>query len=208
MFRTLRRYGLYYDSSMSTATPTWPYTLDYQMPHGCSITPCPKESHPGMWEIPMPYLKDVRGTTCAMFDACYYEENAQSIQKMFTQNFLDHYQNEKTPFPLFFHSAWFMRRPHRQEGFFAFIDSILALPDVYFVTSQELINWMRNPQPLNSLTTSPVFGCDFHDRPEKCTEKNTKRCSLKFRGHRRQWASCQVDTCPKSYPWINNLSGN
>ena len=72
--------------------------------------------------------------TCAMADGCYYEEDADSIQRIFTQNFLDHYTGDKTPFPLFFHSAWFFNRPHRQEGFFKFVDSILALPDVYFVT--------------------------------------------------------------------------
>ena len=35
-----------------------------------------------------------------------------------------------------------------QDGFLKFIDSILALPDVYFVTSQELIAWTRYPEPL------------------------------------------------------------
>ena len=94
----------------------------------------------GMWEIPMTAIKDVRGGTCAMADGCYYDEDADAIQKIFTQNFLDHYTGDKTPFPLFFHSAWFFNRPHRQEGFFKFIDSILALPDVYFVTSQELVS--------------------------------------------------------------------
>ena len=91
----------------------------------------------------MPTLKDVRGGSCAMADGCFYDEDAESIQKIFTQNFLDHYTGDKTPFPLFFHSAWFFNRQHRQEGFFKFIDSILALPDVYFVTSQELIRWVR-----------------------------------------------------------------
>ena len=47
MFNTLRRYGLYYDSSMSTAQRGWPYTLEYRMPHSCSVKPCPTESHPG-----------------------------------------------------------------------------------------------------------------------------------------------------------------
>ena len=47
MFNTLRRYGLYYDSSMSTAQKSWPYTLEYRMPHSCSVKPCPTESHPG-----------------------------------------------------------------------------------------------------------------------------------------------------------------
>ena len=48
MFNTLRRYGLYYDSSMSTAQRGWPYTLEYRMPHSCSVKPCPTESHPGI----------------------------------------------------------------------------------------------------------------------------------------------------------------
>jgi hypothetical protein len=90
MFNTLRRYGLYYDSSMSTAQKSWPYTLEYRMPHSCSVKPCPTESHPGMWEIPMPTLKDVRGGTCAMADGCYYEEDADSNQTIITQKFMDH----------------------------------------------------------------------------------------------------------------------
>ena len=47
MFNTLRRYGLYYDSSMSTTSPSWPYTLEYRMPHSCAVKPCPEMSHPG-----------------------------------------------------------------------------------------------------------------------------------------------------------------
>ena len=91
-------------------------------------------SHPEMWEIPMTTLLDVRGGRCSMADGCFYTEEADAIQKIFTQNFLNHYTKTKAPFPLFFHAAWFYNRPHRVKGFLNFIDSILALPDVYFVT--------------------------------------------------------------------------
>ena len=47
MFRMLNRYGLYYDSSMSVPVPSWPYSLDYRLPHTCAVKPCPKISHPG-----------------------------------------------------------------------------------------------------------------------------------------------------------------
>ena len=87
-----------------------------------------------------------------MADGCFYNEDADSIQKIFTQNFLEHYTKSKAPFPLFFHAAWFFNRPHRKDGFLKFIDSILALPDVYFVTSQELIAWTRYPEPLPNVT--------------------------------------------------------
>jgi peptidoglycan/xylan/chitin deacetylase (PgdA/CDA1 family) len=155
MFNTLQRYGLYYDSSMPiTTSPSWPYTLEYKMPHHCSVPPCPKESHPGMWEVPMKTLKDVRGGECSMADGCFYKEDPDEIQKIFTQNFLEHYTKSKAPFPLFFHAAWFFNRDHRTVGFLQFIDSILALPDVYFVTSQELIAWTRFPEPLNQVCSA------------------------------------------------------
>ena len=93
-----------------------------------------------------------RGGSCSMADGCFYNEDADSIQKIFTQNFLEHYTKSKAPFPLFFHAAWFFNRPHRKEGFLKFIDSILALPDVYFVTSQELIAWTRYPEPLPNVS--------------------------------------------------------
>ena len=200
------RYGLNYDSSMSTPSPSWPYSLDYKIPHSCAVKPCPVLSHPNMWEVPMTVLKDIRGGTCSMADGCFYDEDVSSIQKIFTQNFLDHYTKTKAPFPLFFHSAWFFSRPHRQEGFFKFLDSILALPDVYFVTSQELINWTKNPEPLPSLENSPTLGCNFSDRPTHCG-KQKHTCQLKHRGEQRQWASCQRK-CPNRYPWVENLNGD
>jgi len=49
MFSMLNRYGFYYDSSMSSEIPSWPYTLENKQPHDCNIEPCPKSSHPGMW---------------------------------------------------------------------------------------------------------------------------------------------------------------
>merc|ERR1712066_144162 len=104
-----------------------------------------------MWEIPMETLIDVRGNACAMADGCYYDDDIDSIKKNFKKNFLDHYNKEKTPFPMFFHAAWFHLQPKRLKAFLQFVDSILALPDVYFVTSQELIQWVKHPKPLNAM---------------------------------------------------------
>ena len=107
-----------------------------------------------------------------MADGCFYNEDADSIQKIFTQNFLEHYTKSKAPFPLFFHAAWFFNRPHRKEGFLKFIDSILALPDVYFVTSQELIAWTRYPEPLPQVRlTAAGVGERRAVRPARVTEE-------------------------------------
>ena len=57
MFDVLEKYGFYYDSSISTLTPSWPYTLDYKMEQSCPLPPCAEKSHPGLWEIPMTRLQ-------------------------------------------------------------------------------------------------------------------------------------------------------
>jgi len=205
MFSVLKRYGFYYDSSMPTRSASWPYTLEHRMPHSCSVEPCPEQSHPGMWEVPMNTLFDVNGGNCAMADGCTYKEDSDEIQRIFTRNFLEHYTKQREPFPLFFHAAWFFNRPHRKQGFIRFIDSILALPDVYFVTSQELINWVRNPVPLAQVHNSPIFHCNFPNRPKKCNNRGAK-CNLRHLGDERQFQTCQTQ-CPNKYPWVNNLNG-
>ena len=100
-------------------------------------------SHPEMWEIPMTTLLDVRGGRCSMADGCFYTEEADAIQKIFTQNFLNHYTKTKAPFPFFIHAAWFFNNQNRVKGFLNFVDTILQLPDVYFVTGQQVIDYSK-----------------------------------------------------------------
>ena len=59
-----------------------------------------------------------------MLDGCRYEEDVESIQRMLTRNFLNHYSGNKAPFPMFYHAAWFRARPHREEALVKFLDSI------------------------------------------------------------------------------------
>ena len=89
------------------------------------------------------------------------------------------------------------------ENFWSIVYCRICLLNWYWFQ----IQWMQNPQPLNSVLNSNIFGCNFNDRPQRCPRR-TKKCSLKFRGDVRQWASCQSNTCPNRYPWVNNLSGN
>ena len=57
-FLMMAEFGFVYDSSIiapPSSLPIWPYTLDYQAPHLCSVTGqmCPTRSYPGIWEIPI-----------------------------------------------------------------------------------------------------------------------------------------------------------
>ena len=59
---------------------------------------------------------------------------------------------------LFYHAAWFTQ-PHNMEGFQRFLDTILSLNDVWFVTSWQAIQWMRNlANPVDPLNFEP-FQC-------------------------------------------------
>jgi len=196
MFSVLSQYGFLYDSSLTSSqiSPAlWPYTLGHGLPHSCNIPPCPTDSHPGLWEIPMTYMEDGKGGQCAMLDGCTYDEDSESIQRMLTRNFLRHYTGNKAPFPMFYHAAWFKLRPHREEAFLNFLDSILDLPDVYMVTSQQLLDWVRSPSPLSA--PQPALACPRRNVPY-CGESK-RQCS--YGG--KHFYTC-AEQCPAKYPWV------
>ena len=151
---------------------------------------------------------------CPMIDGCfdYGRENQdeKSIFRHFYKNFARINKQYKTPFPLMWHSSWFVRQnqimfPYREKAFFKFVDTILKKKDVYFVTNQQLLKWMKNPQTLKQLEDNPgFFGCEDvkADRPNKCNEFNTQTCVTEFKGADRYWKTCQVKNCPKQYPWM------
>jgi len=208
MFGMLPKHGFTYESSMpiyKEKEPSWPYTLDYAMPHTCTIHPCPKQSHPGLWEIPMTSWTDETGVRCSMADSCSYPQDAAGVQRVFTRNFLNFYTKSKAPFPIFIHAAWFINNEQRQKGFFDFIDSILELPDVYFVTSQEVLDFTQNPENLASVHTSGKFGCD-HVKARSQRGCSRRKCYPYHNGGKRQFTTCQR-RCPQGYPWLFNFEG-
>jgi hypothetical protein len=159
MFEMLLSNGFLYDSSLPSNVQSpalWPYTLDHPIPHSCNVEPCPSSFYPGLWEVPMTYMKDDAGGHCAMLDGCLYPDDTEmGIRRMLTKNFLRHYTSStKAPMPLFYHAAWFRARPHRERALHNFIDDILGLPDVYFVTMQQLLDWVKVPLPVDQVRNS------------------------------------------------------
>jgi len=66
----------------------------------------------------------------------------------------------RAPFGLFYHAAWFTQ-PHHKEGFISFLDTIVAMDDVWIITNWQAIQWIRNPTPLALLHTFEPFGCHY-----------------------------------------------
>ena len=70
-----------------------------------------------------------------------------------------HFIHSRAPIGLFYHAAWFTQ-PQNMEGFERFLDTILSLDDVWFVTGWQVIQWMRNlSNPTDPLNFEP-FQCN------------------------------------------------
>lgn len=202
MFKMLYDSNFTYDSSMpiyENKPPSWPYTLDYKLFHDCMIPPCPTRSYPGVWEVPMVMWQDLNGGRCSMGDACSNPPDAEGVFKMLVKNFQRHYTTNRAPFGLFYHAAWFTQ-PHHKEGFINFIDTILAMKDVWLVSNWQAIQWVRDPTPTSRLNNFQPFHCDFADRPKRCN--NPKVCNLWHKSGVRYMRTCQP--CPDIYPWTGN----
>ncbi|CAG2166723.1 unnamed protein product, partial [Oppiella nova] len=202
-FEMLYEMNFTYDSSMAifeNSPPFWPYTLDYAINHECMISPCPTKSFPGLWEIGLVMWQDLKGGRCSMGDACSNPSDENGVYDMIMKNFQRHYQSNRAPFGLYYHSAWFNTR-HHLSGFLKFIDEVLKLNDVYFVTNWQLIQWMREPTPLSRLHKFTPWKCgpkDKEARPQACHHPTV--CNVSFKKGSRFFKTCQP--CPEEYPWL------
>jgi len=203
MFEMMYEANFTYDSSMpvyENKPPAFPYTMDYKMPHDCMIPPCPEKAYPGLWQIPLVMWNDLGNGRCSMLDACSNPNNPEDVFKLLWTNFARHYNTNRAPIGLFYHAAWFTQ-PHNMEGFQRFLDTILSLDDVWFVTSWQAIQWMRNlANPVDPLNFEP-FQCNTKKKKrEYCV--NPKVCNLWHNSSVRYMRTCQE--CPANYPWTGN----
>ena len=106
--------------------------------HKCWIPPCPSKSYPGLWEVPLVHWEDLLGYRCAMADACHNPGDADEVYQLLMNNFKRHYETNRAPFGMYYHSAWFIHNYH-MEGFKKFLDTVLAMPDVWIVTASQAI---------------------------------------------------------------------
>nr|XP_047127886.1 chitin deacetylase 8-like [Hydra vulgaris] len=148
-FKVLTENQFLYDSSLGTnpGTRWWPYTLDYLPSLPCYMANCPTFAYPGIWEIPLVALQcDESATTFAtMLDECTNLETEESTYNMLMTNFRLHYEDNKQPFPMFSHSSWFNNAAYRKDAVIRFMNDVRKLNDVYFVTAQQAIQWIKSP---------------------------------------------------------------
>ncbi|XP_027231311.2 chitin deacetylase 7 [Penaeus vannamei] len=232
MYSAMEELGLEYDCSWPTLKYTnwygskpygalWPYTLDYPSIQDCQLGRCPESSYKGLWVAPMVDLNDNVGEACAMLDTCRSMDdellnNADAIEYFLKRNFDLNYKKNRAPFGLYAHHAWFYENEidgstARMDGYLRFLQYLATKPDVYVVSMNRVLEWMKNPVPVTQLDSAAAFSCNVFDPETDCPDVNNYQFdashNLPDSISTMTMASC-AKPMPKYYPWLHNPYGN
>jgi hypothetical protein len=95
-------------------------------------------------------------------------------------------------------SGWFRAVNNSYEGFEKFLDELGGRSDVFLVSQQQVIEWMKNPVPASQFKTDVYERTAECDSPVNCALENSD-------GNIRYMKSCIP--CPEAYPWLGNPTG-
>ena len=85
-------------------------------------------------------------------DSCPPYFSQDELEEIFMTNFNRHYNSNRAPMGLYFHATWFKNKKNRR-AFRKFLAEMVERPDVYIVSTWEVIQWMQNPTPQSSVCT-------------------------------------------------------
>ncbi|XP_077497192.1 chitin deacetylase 1-like isoform X3 [Amblyomma americanum] len=114
-------------------------------------------------------------------------------------NFERFYHTNRAPFPLFIHEHW-LWDPQRKQGFLSFVDWLLGKEDVFLTTVQEVVHFMRGPQPLGKYSQKK---CSRVTQFQPCPEVHTCIFPDSLIEETNYLVGCKP--CPKKYPWIEDV---
>lgn len=84
---------------------------------------------------------------------------------------------------------------------------MLKLPDVYFVTNWQAIQWMKNPTPINQIPNFEPWKCNKQLDASEIACNLPNICKLRSRIHQQDRFLYTCTECPQQYPWIRNEFG-
>ncbi|CAH0598269.1 unnamed protein product [Chrysodeixis includens] len=207
-FKVMSDFGLVYDCSWITnnySDPAlWPYTLKYKSIQDCVVPPCPTGSIPNTWVQPMVSWTDLNNTKCAMADTCYYipelDDEAGWFQFILS-NFERHYFGNRAPFGYYVHEWYLSTNPAVKAAFMRFLDVINNLSDVFMVNSAEVIDWVKDPVPINQYREKACKSWI----PSFCPASSCGNVPATHNQNSYWMQVCNV--CPVVYPWLGNPLG-
>ncbi|KAE9397435.1 hypothetical protein BT96DRAFT_957907 [Gymnopus androsaceus JB14] len=179
----LQQAGFTYDSSATSSLPVdaegtdayWPYTLDYGLANDCLSVEGICQGQP---QIPG-FLGGVEGIH--LMDPWLDTANGNSVVNdsatlEYMQNtFTAHYNGNRQPIGLYTHpySSCCVPAPTSTINMInQFLDWAQEQPDVWIVSTQQLLEWVRNPEPIANLDNSAALKCST---PQ--VDSSTKICN-------------------------------
>eukprot|EP00121_Abeoforma_whisleri_P013715 Awhi_evm1s12659 len=158
-FQRLYDLGFTYDSTRTTQPKDgqhlWPYTMDYGIPHSC--TNCGNKKLEGFFEIPMNNMRDWDGQLISTMDPP--NQNGYDGYDNYMANFMEHYCGSKAPLGIFLHAAWLYTEAN-EAALYQFMQDVLELDDVYFITNHQLTEYMKKPVEANEVPKSVLQDCN------------------------------------------------
>jgi len=217
-FKVLKEKGFKYDCSMPTRTcskphPSYPYKLDKGFQQDCQVPPCPTGKYLKFWEVPMNdwwRMREIEGknisTPCSMIDMCLPQpETAKDTFDYLLDNF-NRYASNRAPFPIFMHESYIINE-ERHKGFFQFLNHLVIKDEVFFVTIQEVLNWLDAPLTVDNFKQTKCP--DQKNMQLKCDPPSTQ-CRYEhvkqFWNNTKEFFICAEDNsrCPTEFPWTDN----
>ncbi|KAK7496025.1 hypothetical protein BaRGS_00012726, partial [Batillaria attramentaria] len=158
--------GIEYDSSLVTSHKqsfTWPFTLDYGCKHTDSAQ-CPQGGYPGLWEVPIVPLIDYKQQfSCTYADACLnHPPTSQDTFTYLMHNFNQALTSSRAPMGINLRREWFSHSHYwpNVHGLSMFLDTVLnTRNDVYVVSIERMLDWMRNPVGLDQIKSFQRWNC-------------------------------------------------
>ncbi|CAH1759942.1 4042_t:CDS:10 [Entrophospora sp. SA101] len=216
VFDVLATNGFAYDTSTTSlaADDTWPYTLDYGLYNDCDKGFCDTVKHPGLFEIPMSSLIDEKSLPHLMDPTL--DGTPDQVMTWLKDNFNRHAKQGKTPFGVYLHPVQLSEIPGRPSPepsikmLKEFFDWALTQPNVWFVTNQQLLQWMKNPVPADQLKDYAPFKCQTpnvgkeicngldDDKNGQADDGLKESCNFDI----AVWSTCYG--CPKVQPTVDN----
>ncbi|XP_069129801.1 chitin deacetylase 7-like [Argopecten irradians] len=150
---------VYTRKTMDDLNP-WPFTLDYGWTLPCDLPPCPAKEHPGFWVVPVNAMRDYGDwAACRSFDSCANKPlTMNQTYNYFMDNFRSHYQGNRAPFGIHMHANWFSKEEHINAMDKA-IHDLLEYDDVYIVSINQALEWMKRPTELRFIDRFKPWRC-------------------------------------------------
>jgi len=118
---------------------------------------------PGVWEIPMASVVDDTGIPQLM--DVYLAGTTANVTSWYNTNWNRHYTGNRSPFGIYVHPTHltnYVGLPDTSaylSMMVSIITNLASQPDVWFVTNQQLLQWMKNPVPASQMASQPYMQC-------------------------------------------------